>query len=370
MTPSKHRKLFTLSLAGALAAFAGISGAHAEVGTGWVPWFPTTYLDIESSNVHTHHDLTDYLLYNGAEYSFDSATSTETFKLLTTDSNRLERAGDEHYTSGARQMEGDLKIHSLSSQNVHQIFHGTTGPIVLVEGFGSNGGELRKYSGPTILASGIDNVWLRYNNLHQVGSYLQIYINGTKMYDGAGAPADGAGNTNKYGLYGTKVTTDPTVQWRNVKWYKDGTPAYFKILNRNSGKALNVEGNSTTDGAKVIQWPYSDDSRTNDEWQIISVGNGYVRIMARHSGKALNVSGASTADGAEVIQWPYTSSSPTNDEWEICGVAGGYYRIINRNSGKALNVSGASLDDGAQVIQWPYSANSLTNDEWEITNIP
>ena len=367
---SQNHRLTQLFLVGALSAVGMTNLAHAEIGTGWVPWYPTTFLDIESSNVHTHHALTDYLLYKGAEYSFDSSTSTETFKLLSPDSNRLERAGDEHYTSGARQMEGDLKIHSLSSQNVHQIFHGTTGPIMLVEGFGSSGGQLRKYAGPTVLASGIDNVWVRYNNLHKVGSYLQIYINGTIKYDGGGAPNDGAGNNNKYGLYGTKVTADPTVQWRNVKWYKDGSAAYFKILARHSGKALNVSGASTADGANVIQWPYSDDSNRNDEWQIISVGNGYVRIMNRKSGKALNVSGASTADGAQVIQWTYTSSSPSNDEWEISGVDSGYYKIINRNSGKALNVEGVSTADGANVIQWTYSNNSNENDEWQIVNIP
>ena len=42
--------------------------------------------------------------------------------------------------------------------------------------------------------------------------------------------------------------------------------------------------------------------------------------MARHSGKALNVSGASLDDGAQVIQWPYSANSLTNDEWEITNI--------------------------------------------------
>src|SRR5580765_7752402 len=109
---ARHHTLARFLLAGAISA-AGITNiARAEIGTGWVPWYPTGFLDIESSNVHTHHPLTDYLLYKGAEYSFDNTTSTETFKLLSTDSNRLEHPADEHYTTGARQMEGDLKIHS------------------------------------------------------------------------------------------------------------------------------------------------------------------------------------------------------------------------------------------------------------------
>ena len=43
---------------------------------------------------------------------------------------------------------------------------------------------------------------------------------------------------------------------------------FVKILNRNSGKALVVENISTADGARLIQWPYSDNTNRNDEWQI------------------------------------------------------------------------------------------------------
>src|SRR5207237_3131273 len=44
---------------------------------------------------------------------------------------------------------------------------------------------------------------------------------------------------------------------------------YYKILARSSGKALNVTGSSTADGAAIIQWTY--DASPNSEFQIVSV---------------------------------------------------------------------------------------------------
>jgi hypothetical protein len=166
--------------------------------------------------------------------------------------------------------------------------------------------------------------------------------------------------------------------WIKNARYKGWPPAagtsssggFVKILNRNSGKALNVSGASTSDGAQVIQWTYSSTAPSNDEWQIVDIGSGFSKILNRNSGKALAVSGASTADGAQVVQWTYSSASPSNDEWQVVDIGSGFSKILNRNSGEALNVSGNSTADGALVIQWPYSANSSTNDEWQVISVP
>jgi len=61
---------------------------------------------------------------------------------------------------------------------------------------------------------------------------------------------------------------------------------------------MNVIGASTANAGDVVQWAVT--SGTNDDWQPIDLGNGYYRIVNRNSGKVLNVAGASTADGANV----------------------------------------------------------------------
>jgi endoglucanase len=41
----------------------------------------------------------------------------------------------------------------------------------------------------------------------------------------------------------------------------------YKVINRNSGFALDVNGASTTNGADIIQW--NTNTGTNQQWQIV-----------------------------------------------------------------------------------------------------
>lgn len=136
--------------------------------------------------------------------------------------------------------------------------------------------------------------------------------------------------------------------------------AFYRIVNRNSIKVVDVNGGSAADGASVIQWPYN--GGNNQQWQIIDNGGGYYRIINRNSGKALDVNQSSTADGASIIQWPWNGGN--NQQWQIINNGGGYYRIINRNSSKSLDVNQNSTADGATIIQWPW--NGGNNQQWQI----
>jgi hypothetical protein len=76
------------------------------------------------------------------------------------------------------------------------------------------------------------------------------------------------------------------------------TNAWYVMVNRNSGKALDVAGASSADGAAITQWARHDG--TNQQFQFVDSGGGYYRLKARHSGKLLDVSGWSTADNAAI----------------------------------------------------------------------
>ncbi len=134
---------------------------------------------------------------------------------------------------------------------------------------------------------------------------------------------------------------------------------YYSIVNRNSGKGLDVNGSATTNGAGIIQWDYWGGS--NQQWQIIDNGTGYYRIINRNSGKALDVNGSSVADGGGIIQWTYSGGN--NQQWQIIDNGGGYSRVINRNSGKALDVNGQSTADGANIVQWSWWGGD--NQQWK-----
>ncbi|MET8759406.1 non-reducing end alpha-L-arabinofuranosidase family hydrolase [Lentzea sp. NPDC004782] len=141
------------------------------------------------------------------------------------------------------------------------------------------------------------------------------------------------------------------------------TNAWYVLVNRNSGKAMDVASASTADGATIQQWSRHDG--TNQQWQFIDAGGGYYRLKSRNSGKVLDVSGWSTADGGKVQQW--TDLNGSNQQFRLADSDGGYVRLINRNSGKAVEVTGRSTADGAAVVQ--YGDSNGTNQQWQLARV-
>jgi hypothetical protein len=141
------------------------------------------------------------------------------------------------------------------------------------------------------------------------------------------------------------------------------TTAWYVLLNRNSGKALDVNGASTADGAKLIQWTRSD--AYNQQFQFVDAGGGYYKLRARHSGKVADVQGASTADGAAVVQW--SDNGGANQQFSLADSGSGYVRLVNRNSGKVVEVGGLSTADGAGVQQW--SDWNGSNQQWQLVRV-
>ena len=137
--------------------------------------------------------------------------------------------------------------------------------------------------------------------------------------------------------------------------------AWYKVANRNSSAVLDINGQSTTNGASVIQWSYW--GGNNQQWSFTSQGSGYFNLINRNSSLLMDVSGASVSNGASVIQW--SSTGGTNQSWQVIDIGFGYYKLLNKNSGQALDVSGASTANGANIIQW--LSNGGRNQQWQIT---
>ena len=139
--------------------------------------------------------------------------------------------------------------------------------------------------------------------------------------------------------------------------------ASYVLVNRTSGKALDVYNLATTDGARITQWTRNDGAQ--QQWQFVDSGDGYYRIKSRLSGKVLDVFNYSTADGASVVQ--YTDRNQTNQQFKLQDAAGGYVTFINRNSGKALEVQGASTADGGNIVQ--YTSWGGNNQQWQLVRV-
>ncbi|MEU0199482.1 MULTISPECIES: non-reducing end alpha-L-arabinofuranosidase family hydrolase [unclassified Streptomyces] len=139
--------------------------------------------------------------------------------------------------------------------------------------------------------------------------------------------------------------------------------ASYVLVNRNSGKALDVYNMATDDGARITQWTRNDQSQ--QQWQFVDSGGGYYRIKSRHSGKVLDVHNWSTANGGSIVQW--TDQNATNQQWRLADSSDGYVRLISRHSNKALEVQGASTADNANIVQYDDWGGS--NQQWQLVKV-
>ena len=140
---------------------------------------------------------------------------------------------------------------------------------------------------------------------------------------------------------------------------------YHRLTARHSGKAADVSGGSTADGALAQQWAWT--GAANQQWELRPVtGTSSYQLVARHSGKCLDVRDVSTADGALVQQWACTGAA--NQQWELRPVTGtSYYQLVARHSGKCLDVRDVSTADGASLQQWTCTGG--TNQHWTRTQL-
>jgi hypothetical protein len=113
-----------------------------------------------------------------------------------------------------------------------------------------------------------------------------------------------------------------------------------------SGKCVDVNGASSTDGAKIQLWTCH--SGTNQQWTIGS--DGTIRAL----GKCMTANG--TADGALVQLW--TCNAGANQRW----TAGSDGTI--RALGKCLDANAGSSADGTQLIIW--TCHGGTNQRWTL----
>ena len=134
----------------------------------------------------------------------------------------------------------------------------------------------------------------------------------------------------------------------------------YKIVSRNSGKALDVYWGNKNNGANIVQYTYS--GYENQKWYIQQQSNGKYILKCAATGKVADVEGGSGSNGANICQWDYHGGA--NQQWIIEPVDGGYYKIINAKTGKSIDVEARSTADNANVLQWSYQGG--WNQQWSI----
>jgi hypothetical protein len=142
----------------------------------------------------------------------------------------------------------------------------------------------------------------------------------------------------------------------DITWGSDPQPAIngrYKIINKNSGKALEVPGSSTANGTQLDQRTYT--GALNQQWDVAPLprsanDSSYYTIKAAHDGSAINLDAYSYANGGAINQWGYANQA--QQHWYLEYVGGGYFKIHTRWDAKVMEVGGNSTADGGLVQQW------------------
>lgn len=352
--------------AGATLLF-GAKVAQAQIGSNWAQYSPDSYIQIEVHDVFKSYPP-DSTVVNDGGVRYTNKNGIETFKLATTDSNRVERRYYDNY-SDRRQFEGYVNVSGpTDDEKVHQVFCADPdGPYLLVNAHSSSGGTLSvNGGGGGTLITGCYGTWVRINSIHdKAANITDIYCNGSLKSHGSW----GSGNSyyTKYGCYGTLNTSYAQVQYKNVKMFQTGsggsgidTSAVYKLQNEASGLVLNQQG-SLTNGSKITQWSSSSGSQ-NLQWKFIATSSGYYQINSVTSGKDAVVQSASTSSGAGIIQWSFGSAQ--NDQWLPQQNSDGSYTFVNRHSGLVLEDPGSSTSTSTQMDQW--GSNGGANQKWQL----
>lgn len=182
---------------------------------------------------------------------------------------------------------------------------------------------------------------------------------------------DGVGPQRTYTVNTTGGSGYQTTAHKNaervvhITWGEDIQPvidARYTLVNRQSGKVMEVENGSSEDGANIRQGSpnYSD----HQSWFVDPVPNtiggdwSYFTMKPFHdSSKTGDVWEWNLSAGADVRLYDYAGGS--NQQWILEYVEDGYFTIRSRFSGKYLEVAEGSSTDGANIQLGDGSGGAL-----------
>lgn len=135
--------------------------------------------------------------------------------------------------------------------------------------------------------------------------------------------------------------------------------SYYKFINRNSGKALDVPGGNAANNTQLVQW--EDNGNNNQQYRIIANSDGYYTIVNKGTNKALDNAGA-TGDNSPVVEWDQSYSD--NQKWKLIDTGDGYYKLQIKSSQKYMDVKDSSASDNAGIVT--NSSSTGLSQQWKI----
>jgi glucosylceramidase len=115
----------------------------------------------------------------------------------------------------------------------------------------------------------------------------------------------------------------------NQRWkFVDAGAGNYYIIAKSTQLYLATENNGTGDGVKVVQRSLANSNEF--KWTITNLGGGFYKIINLNSGKALDVEGVSTSNGANIQVWTYGGGS--NQQWQFNQVEATAKNGVSKNT--------------------------------------
>jgi GH43 family beta-xylosidase len=141
------------------------------------------------------------------------------------------------------------------------------------------------------------------------------------------------------------------------------TPTAYTVVNRSSGKCLDLADGSSADGANVRLWTCNGGAA--QRWRFEDQGDDTSRIVNVASGKVLDVSNCSNADGTDIRQWSWLNNNCQRFRTII--TASGWVRLQNQATGKVADAANCGAADGTDVRQWSWLNNNCQ--QWSLNPV-
>ena len=138
---------------------------------------------------------------------------------------------------------------------------------------------------------------------------------------------------------------------------KDG---YYQIVSSKNGRLLDVDAMKIQENGALVQL-YDNANGQNQQWRFVPVSENEYKLICRESGKALDIISGGVSDGAWLHQWDTTDTD--SQVWELEQVSEDEYKIKSKLSGKCID---ATLNEGNGVMVHIWQDVDAQSELWRL----
>ena len=131
----------------------------------------------------------------------------------------------------------------------------------------------------------------------------------------------------------------------------------YYIVNQLTGLQTDLNNNSTTIGAHLLQQPRTF-TNTSQRWTVTALSGGFWQIKNVRNGLCFDSSTSSSV--TYVVQNPCGSSA--TQQWVLTSTSNGYYTVSNESNALFMDVPSASA--GTMITQTSLSATATQSQQW------